>query len=80
MEAAGLSQTAVAEQLSVSKEAVSQWLKEKSFPRPNKLLQFAKLLKLGFGDLVIGEDPNAPVIAFRKKAGAKTKNHHVEKA
>jgi transcriptional regulator with XRE-family HTH domain len=80
MEAAGLTQTAVAEQLSVSKEAVSQWLKEKSFPRPNKLLQFAKLLKLGFGELVINEEPNAPIIAFRKKAGTKTKNHHVEKA
>ena len=80
MEAAGLTQTAVAEQLSVSKEAVSQWLKEKSFPRPNKLLQFAKILKLGFSELVINEEPNAPVIAFRKKAGTKTKNHHVEKA
>jgi transcriptional regulator with XRE-family HTH domain len=80
MEAAGLTQTAVAEQLSVSKEAVSQWLKEKSFPRPNKLLQFAKILKLGFGELVINEELNAPVIAFRKKAGTKTKNHHVEKA
>jgi transcriptional regulator with XRE-family HTH domain len=80
MEAAGLTQTAVAEQLSVSKEAVSLWLKEKTFPRPNKLLQFAKLLKLGFSDLVINEEPNAPVIAFRKKAGTKTKNHHVEKA
>ena len=80
MEAAGLTQTAVAEQLSVSKEAVSQWLKEKSFPRPNKLLQFAKLLQLGFGDLVIKEEPNVPVIAFRKKAATKTKDHHVEKA
>lgn len=80
MEAAGLTQTAVAEQLSVSKEAVSQWLKEKSFPRPNKLLQFAKILKLGFSELVINEEPNAPVIAFRKKAGTKTKDHHVEKA
>lgn len=80
MEAAGLTQTAVAEQLSVSKEAVSQWLNEKSFPRPNKLLQFAKILKLAFGELVINEEPNAPVIAFRKKAGTKTKNHHVEKA
>lgn len=80
MEAAGLSQTAIAEQLNVSKEAVSQWLKGKTFPRPNKLLQFAKLLKLSFGELVINEEPNAPVIAFRKKGNAKTKNHHVEKA
>jgi transcriptional regulator with XRE-family HTH domain len=80
MEAAGLTQTAVAKHLSVSKEAVSQWLSEKSFPRPNKLLQFAKILKLTFAQLVINEEPNAPVIAFRKKAGTKTKDHHVEKA
>jgi transcriptional regulator with XRE-family HTH domain len=80
MEAAGLTQTAVAKQLSVSKEAVSQWLKEKSFPRPNKLLELAKILKLSFGELVINEEPNTPIIAFRKKAGTKTKDHHVEKA
>lgn len=80
MEAAGLTQTAVAEKLSVSREAVSLWLKDKTFPRPNKLLQFAKLLKLGFSELVITEDLNTPVIAFRKKAGTKTKNHHFEKA
>ncbi len=80
MDAAGLNQTAVAEQLDVTREAVSQWLKAQSFPRPNKLLQFAKLLGLGFADLVISEEPDAPVIAFRKKANAKTKNHHVEKA
>lgn len=80
MESAGLTQTAVSESLGVSKEAVSQWLNEKSFPRPNKLLQLGKLLRLGFSDLVINEDPHAPVIAFRKKAGARTKDHHVEKA
>mgnify|MGYP000278884077 CR=1 FL=1 len=80
MEAAGLTQTAVAEQLSVSKEAVSQWLLEKTFPRPNKLLQFAKLLKLSFSELVINDEPNVPIIAFRKKGNAKTKDHHVEKA
>lgn len=80
MDAEGLTQTAIAEQLDVSKEAVSQWLKEKTFPRPNKLLQFAKLLKLSFGELVINEEQNAPVIAFRKKGSARTKDHHVEKA
>jgi transcriptional regulator with XRE-family HTH domain len=80
MESAGLTQTAVSDSLGVSKEAVSQWLNEKSFPRPNKLLQLGKLLKLSFADLVINEDPHAPVIAFRKKAGTKTKEHHVEKA
>ncbi|MEI8651036.1 helix-turn-helix transcriptional regulator [Paraglaciecola sp. Hal342] len=73
MEAAGLTQTAVAEQLSVSKEAVSQWLLEKTFPRPNKLLQFAKLLKLSFSELVINDEPNVPIIAFRKKVMQKQK-------
>lgn len=80
MESAGLTQTAISESLSVSKEAVSQWLNEKSFPRPNKLLQLGKLLKLSFSDLVINEDPHTPIIAFRKKAGTKTKDHHIEKA
>lgn len=77
---AGLTQTAVADALGVSKEAVSQWLKAKSFPRPNKLLQLGKLLNLSFDDLVIKEDPHAPKVAFRKMRGTKTKNHHIEKA
>jgi len=77
---AGLTQTAVADALGVSKEAVSQWLNEKSFPRPNKLLRLGKLLKLSFDDLVIKEDPHAPKVAFRKMRGTKTKDHHIEKA
>ena len=80
MEQAGLNQTAVAESLDVTKEAVSQWLNAKSFPRPNKLLKLAKLLQLSFEELVINDEPNAPLIAFRKKAGTKTKDHHIEKA
>lgn len=80
MEKKGLTQTAVADSLSVSKEAVSQWLNAKSFPRPNKLLQLGKLLGLAFDQLVIKEELNTPKVAFRKKAAAKTKIHHVEKA
>jgi len=80
MGAQGFTQTALAKQLDVSKEAVSQWLNDKSFPRPDKLLRLAKLLGLGFDDLVIKDDPNAPVIAFRKMKGTKTKDHHIEKA
>lgn len=80
MEKKGLTQTAVAESLSVSKEAVSQWLNAKSFPRPNKLLQLGKLLGLTFDQLVIKQELNPPKIAFRKKGSAKTKMHHVEKA
>ncbi|EPF20355.1 Helix-turn-helix domain [Cedecea davisae] len=77
---AGLTQTAVAEALGVTKEAVSQWLLHKSFPRPNKLLQLGKLLNLSFEDLVIKEDPYTPKVAFRKMRGTRTKNHHIEKA
>ncbi|HAW3738722.1 TPA: helix-turn-helix domain-containing protein [Klebsiella pneumoniae] len=77
---AGLTQTAVADALGVTKEAVSQWLLHKSFPRPNKLLQLGKLLNLAFDDLIIKEDPHAPKVAFRKMRGTKTKDHHIEKA
>ena len=80
IEKAGLTQTAVADTLDVSKEAVSQWLNHKSFPRPNKLLQLGRLLDLAFDDLVIREDPFAPKVAFRKRRGTKTREHHIEKA
>jgi len=78
--AKGLTQTALAKQLGVSREAVSQWLKGKSYPRPNKLLKLGKLLELSFGELVVQDEANAPVIAFRKVKGSITKEHHVEKA
>jgi len=77
---AGLTQTAVAVALGVTKEAVSQWLLHKSFPRPNKLLQLGKLLNLSFDDLVTKEEPYAPKVAFRKMRGTITRDHHIEKA
>jgi transcriptional regulator with XRE-family HTH domain len=80
MRATGLSQSDLATQLDVSKEAVSQWFNSKSFPRPKKLLKLGKLLSLSFDELVIKEDPFAPVVAFRKMKGTKTKDHHIEKA
>lgn len=80
IEKAGLTQTAIADKLGVSKEAVSQWLLGKCFPRPNKLLQLGKLLNLAFEELVIKEDPFAPRVAFRKMKGTKTKDHHIERA
>lgn len=80
MEAQGLTQAALAKQLDVSREAVSQWLSNKVFPRPNKLLQLAKSLNLSFADLVITDEPDAPVIAFRRMKGTKTKDSHIQKA
>lgn len=76
----GLTQTALAETLGVSREAVSQWLKNKSFPRPDKLLRLGKLLSLSFNELVEVNDQHAPVVAFRKMKGTKTTADHIKKA
>ena len=76
----GYTQTAVGEHLGVSREAVSQWLSEKSFPRPSMLLKLGKFLNLSFSELVLIEDTEIPQIAFRKKQGTKTKDHHIEDA
>lgn len=80
MTRAGLTQAAIAQTLDVSREAVSQWISQKIFPRPNKLLQLGKLLSLSFDEIVIKNDPSAPVVAFRKMKGTKTKDHHIEQA
>lgn len=76
MEAAGLSQATLAERLGVSREAVSKWLKKDSFPKPDKLLRLATLLGLPFSELVEKNDPNAPVVAFRKVKATKTTDAH----
>jgi transcriptional regulator with XRE-family HTH domain/Zn-dependent peptidase ImmA (M78 family) len=80
MDNTGLNQSALARQLSVSRETVSKWLRGESFPRPDKLLHLGKLLGLGFSDLVVKEDPDAPVVAFRKMKGTKTRDHNIENA
>lgn len=77
---AGLNQAAIARQLSVSRESVRKWLSGESFPRPDKLLRLGNLVELGFPDLVIKEEVNVPVVAFRKMRGTKTKDHHIEHA
>jgi len=80
IEQKGFTQTEISKKLNVSREAVSQWLNCKSFPRPNKLLQLGKILDLNFDELVSKQDELAPKIAFRKMKGTKTKEHHIEKA
>ncbi|CAH0134875.1 DNA-binding XRE family transcriptional regulator [Pseudomonas frederiksbergensis] len=76
METAGLSQATLAERLGVSREAVSKWLKKDSFPKPDKLLRLATILGLSFSELVVKDDPNAPVVAFRKVKATKTTDAH----
>lgn len=67
--------------LGVSRESVSRWFKNEKFPRPDKLLKLAKILKLGFAELVI-EVPmvNEPVVAFRKKGAHKITAGYIEQA
>jgi len=76
----GLNQTDLSKKLKVSREAVSQWLKNKTFPKPLKLLQLGKTLGLQYSDLVEQTKVNEPVVAFRKVGSAKTKDVHYKRA
>jgi transcriptional regulator with XRE-family HTH domain len=65
MESLGINQADLAKMMTVSRESVSNWLNQEKFPRASKLLIMSKILKLGFGELVIQEQAPAPIIAFR---------------
>lgn len=75
----GWNQDQLAKAVGESPQVISHWLQGKNFPRPEKLLKLATTLKLGFDQLVM-PDANQPIIAFRKKAGAKTTDEHIVKA
>ena len=75
----GWSQEQLAEAIGESAQVVSHWLKGTHFPRPQKLLKLATTLTLSFDQLVM-PDANQPVIAFRKKGGARTTDAHIVKA
>jgi len=77
----GLNQTALAREMQVSKEAVSKWLRNEKFPRPDKLLKLARVLNLSFAELV-SKIPtgNEPVIAFRKKGAHKITSEYINHA
>jgi transcriptional regulator with XRE-family HTH domain/Zn-dependent peptidase ImmA (M78 family) len=68
MRGQGLSQTALAERCSVSKESVSNWLSGESVPRPNKLKALADALKLQVEGLFAEEAVYPePLIAYRTR-------------
>ncbi len=75
--AKGWDQKQLAEELGVSGQAVTNWMKGVDFPRPATLLKLASTLALGFDQLVLADQADQPVIAFRKKGGAKTTDDHV---
>ena len=76
----GLTQRELAEQIGVSSQAVTNWVKGKDFPRPPKLLKLSTVLRLGFDQLVDTVDEGRPIVAFRKKANAKTTELHTSQA
>lgn len=73
----GWTQRVLAHKVGVTPQSVTNWLKGVDFPRPDKLLKLATALGLGFDELVKQEPDNLPIVAFRKKAGAKTTDQHV---
>lgn len=80
LQARGWTQKDLAREIDVTAQAVTNWMKGADFPRPDKLLKLATTLKLGFSDLIVNSTKDQPVIAFRKKAGAKTTDEHILKA
>lgn len=80
MEVKGISQANVASSLSVSREAVSKWLRGTSFPRPDKLLKLALLLDMKLNELVVRDVGRDPVVAFRKRGANKTTEQHIQRA
>lgn len=77
----GITQTAIAEHLGLTRAAVSKWFTGKSFPRPPELLKLGKLLGLRYSELVESSTAvEEPLVAFRKRAGCKTTDRHIERA
>lgn len=75
----GWTQKDLADQLGVSAQSVTNWLKGRDFPRPDKLLKLATILHLSFAQLVAPPE-DQPIVAFRKRAGTKTTDAHIAKA
>ncbi|HED08198.1 MAG TPA: XRE family transcriptional regulator [Ignavibacteria bacterium] len=76
----GYNQSSISKELVVSREAVSQWLKNKSFPKPSKLLMLSKILNLKFDEITLQKELPIPKISFRKVGNVKTKKKHIQVA
>jgi len=76
----GITQKQLASSVGTSSQAVTNWLKGKDFPRPASLLKLATILGLTFDQLVQTSNAGRPIIAYRKKANAKTTDAHIAKA
>ncbi len=77
----GLTQTALAKEMQVSREAVSKWFRNEKYPRPDKLLKLARILNLSFTEMVSKVSTgNEPIIAFRKKGTHKITPDYIDHA
>lgn len=73
LQAKGWTQKDLAEQVGVSAQSVTNWLKGDDFPRPDKLLRLATTLRLRLDQLAAAtpaEQALRPVVAFRRRAAA----------
>lgn len=83
LHAKGWTQKDLAEQVGVSAQSVTNWLKGDDFPRPDKLLRLATTLRLRLDELAAAtpaEQALRPVVAFRRRAATKTTEAHIAKA
>lgn len=76
----GWTQARLAEEVGVTSQAVTHWLRGENFPRPAVILKLVAVLGLRYEKLVVDEEEIEPVIAFRRKGGAKTVEAHIRKA
>lgn len=75
----GWTQRRLAEELGVTAQAITNWLKGKDFPRPSALLGLSRALGLTFENLVDRGRPE-PIVAFRRKAATKTTLEIIDRA
>jgi transcriptional regulator with XRE-family HTH domain len=76
----GQNQAGLAKSLGVSREIVSQWLKNKKTPTPKNVLQLSRLLNLHYKQIFLSAPNSEPRVAFRKKGNAKTTEKHIDRA
>lgn len=68
MQVLGLSQTGLAEQCEVSREAVSNWMSGDSVPRPKKVRRLSEVLGLAVEALfTVAEVSSEPIVAYRTR-------------
>ena len=80
MKELGLSVQNLAKALDVSREIIYNWLDGAKSPQPKNILGLTRALKIPYKELFVIDSSMEPVVAFRKKAGTKTTDGHIETA